>query len=75
MDALGINAGFLVIQIVNLTLFLGWVVLGIYSGLILRRSTLSTEMKVLWVIAIVMLPVIGAAAFLFLHRKDQTPAA
>ncbi len=75
MDNLGINAGFLVVQIVNLAILAGWIALGIYSAVILRKSALSTEMKILWIITIVALPLIGAVAFLYLHSRDTTPAA
>jgi hypothetical protein len=71
MNNFGIGAGYLIVQIINITIILGWIVLGIYSIRILRHCNLSTEAGALWVLIIVGIPLLGAITFLVIHSKDK----
>ena len=70
MDGIGINFGFLLIQIFNILLLLGWIGLAIYAFLQMRKQSLTEELRLLWSVVIVVFPIVGALAFLLRKPKE-----
>jgi hypothetical protein len=60
MDALGINFGFLIVQLLAVLLWLG---LPVTTLLHLRNQKLNGVPLVLWVLLICAIPVLGALAY------------
>ncbi len=74
MDKLGINIALLSLQLFYLLLLVIWVIL-LFSALHRLRGTELTELeRGLWVIVTLLLPIIGAATFLYLHPRVQKSA-
>jgi len=65
-----LNTGYLLIQLLNLGIFLAWVFLVWWSLSKLRKIILSTDLKMIWTLLIVFLPIIGGLAFWMLHKSD-----
>ncbi|GEM_PF-2875820 len=63
----GINWAFLVTQIVNVLLLVGWVVLDVLAFVRIRRRQMD-HATMLWVLAVALAPVVGALAFLILEQ-------
>lgn len=63
MDSLGINFGFLVVQLVGFLLTAGWVIFSLLTLLALRRQQLPVMPQALWAALIVLAPILGALAF------------
>lgn len=63
MDSLGINVGFLIVQLVGLLLTAGWVIFSLLTILALRRQRLPIMPQALWAALIVLAPILGALAF------------
>lgn len=72
MSSLGINLGFLLVQIINILLLVSWIGLAIYAFIQMRKQSLSEELRLLWAIVIIVFPIIGAAAFLLRKPKEVT---
>lgn len=70
MSSIGINLGFLLVQIFNLLLIVGWIVLAIYAFLQMRKQSLTEEQRLLWSVVIIVFPIIGALAFLLRKPKE-----
>lgn len=68
MSVLGI--GNLLVQIFNVLLVLAWIGLAIYSLIQLRRQSLSASAKALWTMVIVVIPLVGAIAFLIVQPRE-----
>lgn len=60
MEMLGINWGFLAIQLLVLG---GWLLPSIFALFALRRSHLTGVTQVLWALGIIAIPVLGALAY------------
>ena len=60
MEALGINWGLLIIQLLIIGV---WPFLSLVALLALRRSRIAGTAQALWAILIVAVPVLGALAF------------
>jgi len=58
------------LQIVNLLVLAGWLVLAIVALTCLRRCRLDDTARVLWVIVILLIPLLGALAF-FVVRSGK----
>lgn len=63
MDLFGINFGFLLVQLFNLVLLLGWPLLSLLALLALRGRGLTGTTLAIWVLIIVAVPFLGALAF------------
>ena len=63
MDSLGINVGFLVVQLIGFLLTAGWVIFSLVTILALRRQRLPIMPQALWAALIVLAPILGALAF------------
>ena len=70
---IGIDPWVRAVQIVNILILVGWVVLGIVALMRLRRSQLDEIARVLWVIVIVLIPVMGALAFFIVNPGKPQP--
>jgi len=68
MDMLGINWASLIVQL----LFLGsWPVLSLIALFALRRRALSGVTQALWACLIVVVPILGAAAFFIVRPFEE----
>jgi len=70
METFALNTGYLLIQLLNLGIFLAWVFWVWWSLSKLRKIILSTDLKMIWTLLIVFLPIIGGLAFWMLHKND-----
>lgn len=64
MQALGLNTGYLLIQCV---LPLLWLLLSLFALLRLRERALPETARALWAVFIVVVPFLGALAFLIVR--------
>jgi hypothetical protein len=63
MDSLGLNLGFLLVQILSLLVVFGWIAFVIVSLFNLRTKKLTGTPLVMWVLIICAIPVLGALAY------------
>lgn len=70
MIDLGLNFGFLAVQILNILVIAAWIGLSIYCLLQLRKLTLSATAKALWTLIVVLVPVVGSVAFLIVKPSE-----
>ena len=63
MESMGLSWGYVLVQALNLTLVLGWLVLGIAALFSLRKRRLPATAQVLWAIFVVVVPFLGALAY------------
>ena len=63
MEQLGINTGFLIFQLCNIVLLVGWPILSIVAILGLRKQSLPQTTQALWVLIILVIPILGAIAY------------
>ena len=63
MESLGINLGFLLVQILSLLVAFGWIAFAIVSLFNLRTRKMTGTPLVLWVLIICAIPVLGALAY------------
>lgn len=75
MDILGINLGYLLVQIFNLTVVGGWLILALFTLFRLRRQDLPETARAIWAAVILLLPLIGALAFWIVRPGDPSPEA
>jgi len=68
MDALGINWGFLLNQIL---IFGSWLFFSLIALFALRRKHLTGTNQVLWAFIIVAIPILGALAFFIVKPVDD----
>lgn len=68
MDAIGINWGFLLIQML---VFGSWPFLSLISLFALRRRRLTGTSQALWALLIVAIPVLGALAFFIVKPVEN----
>jgi hypothetical protein len=61
------------LQIVNLLILAGWLVLTIVALTRLRRCQLDETALVLWVIVILLIPLLGAVAFFIVRPGKPRP--
>jgi hypothetical protein len=69
MEALGLNWGLLLVQLFNLTLLVVWVALALFALLRLRRAGLGPALTLGWAALILLVPFLGAAAFLVVRPR------
>ena len=69
MDVLGINWGFLVIQMLVFGLY---PLLSLFALFALRRNHITGIAQVLWALLIVAIPVFGASAFFIVKPVENT---
>ena len=71
MEAVGINHGFLAALLLTLALLVAWVALAIRALRRLGRRNVGEGTRLLWAAIIVLVPLLGALAFLLSNPKDQ----
>lgn len=64
MEPVGINWILLALQLVNLALLAGWLILAAIALTRLRRAGLTQGQTLGWAALIVLVPLLGAGAFL-----------
>lgn len=67
MDIFGITLSYLLVQILNLLLLVGWLVAAVVALIRLRGRDLPPNAQAIWAALIVIVPILGAVAF-FLVR-------
>lgn len=72
MESVGINLGYLIVQIFNLLLIVGWPLLAILALSQLRRRELPQVARAIWAALILLLPVVGALAFWIVRPGAQS---
>lgn len=72
MDAIGVNVGFLIVQVLGLAMLGIYVALMIGTLLALRRYPLTAEQQFMWASLIFFVPLLGAAAFWTVGPPAQT---
>jgi len=66
----GLNAGYLLVQLIGLAILIAWIVLLVMCLVRLRTTTLSSTSKALWVLILVAIPILGAVAFLIVKPTE-----
>ena len=69
MEALGINWGFLIIQVLIFSIIPA---LSLMALLVLRRTHITGITQVLWALLIVAIPVLGALAFFIVKPTENS---
>ena len=69
MEALGINWGFLIIQVLIFSIIPA---LSLMALLALRRTHITGIIQVLWALLIVAIPVLGALAFFIVKPTENS---
>ncbi len=67
----GMNLGFVLVQVFSLLILVGWIVLAIACLLKLKNQALPPTAKALWALAIVVVPVLGAVAYLIVKPTQE----
>jgi putative copper export protein len=70
ITGLGLGLGNLLIQIFNVLLVLAWIGLAIYCLIQLRKQSFSASAKALWTMIIIVIPLVGAIAFLIVQPRE-----
>ena len=63
MESLGINAGFLIVQLTGFLLMSGWAIFSLITLTALRCQQLLAMPQAIWAALIVLAPILGALAF------------
>ncbi len=63
MEPFGLNLGFLLVQLFNLLLIGGWLVLAVLALVQLRSLDLPETARAIWAAVILLVPIAGALAF------------
>jgi hypothetical protein len=59
-----------VLQILNILILLGWIVLSLIAWFGLRDRNLASTAKALWAL-VICVPILGAIAFWIVNPKDE----
>ncbi|MEW5827298.1 MAG: PLDc N-terminal domain-containing protein [Chloroflexota bacterium] len=63
MDNLGLNAGYFLVQLLNLGVLCGWPLLSLGTLFALRQQKLTGLQQAIWVLIVLVVPFIGALAY------------
>ena len=63
MESMGLSLGYVLVQALNLTFVLGWLVLGVAALFSLRKRRLPATAQALWAMFVVVVPFLGALAY------------
>lgn len=72
MESLGINFGFLLVQILNLLIVFGWITVAIVSLFNLRNRRLTGTPLVMWALIICAIPILGALAYWIIKPSAES---
>ena len=67
MEITGINFGYLLVMLLNLSLIVAWPVASIYVLFKLRKANLPEAARAIWAAVIVLIPILGTLAFLIVR--------
>ncbi len=73
MEHFGLNAGFLLVQLCNLSILLIWFAAAIAALLKLRTVDLPATPKAVWAALVCLVPVLGAIAFFIVRPGEAAP--
>ncbi len=65
--------GYVLVQLLNIGLLLGWLGLDLWALWQMRSRTMSDTAKALWTLIVLLLPIVGALAF-WIVRPGQEAA-
>lgn len=72
MESLGINLGYLLVQLFNFGLVGGWLIAAILALIVLRRQDLPETARAIWAALILLVPLLGALAFLIVRPGKRS---
>ena len=72
METLGLNLGYLLLQILNLLIVFGWIAVAIVSLFNLRNRKLTGTPLVMWALIICAIPVLGAVAYWIIKPSAES---
>ncbi len=67
-----INIGLLALQSLNAVLLISWIILAVIALLQLRKEALRDWVEIIWALVILLVPVLGALAFLIVRWRRNT---
>ncbi len=67
------NLGSILFSLLNLMLLVGWIVLVVVALIGLRQRRVEPLVQVLWAFLIVIIPILGAVAFLIVSPGTKEP--
>lgn len=70
MNYFELNFGYVLVQIFNLIVRLGWIGLTIFCLLKQKQQNLTPTVKAIWVLIIVAIPLIGSIAYLIVKPLE-----
>lgn len=74
MNSLGIHWPLLLAQLANLALLVAWVALSVIALRLVWRSDLPPATRMIWAALIILLPLVGALAFLIARARASAGA-
>jgi hypothetical protein len=75
MDWAALQPGYFLAQALSILVLVAWPVLIIATLLTLKRRKLASNLKALWVLMIIAIPIFGAIAFLIVRpTEDSIPS-
>jgi hypothetical protein len=70
-QSFGLQTGSTIIQLVNIAILLSWVILGIICLVRLGKMQISSTARAIWALVILIIPLIGAIAFLIVKPGEE----
>ncbi len=70
-DHYNFNFGFAILQALNCLLLIVWVGFSLFSLLNLRKKHINEVARVLWTILIVIVPILGSAAYWIVRPQEE----
>ena len=71
IDNFGLDAGFLAVQLFNLTLVCGWPLLSLGTVFALRQHKLTGSLQAIWVLIVLVVPFLGALAYWIVRPTSE----
>ncbi|NTV36571.1 MAG: hypothetical protein HGA53_06420 [Anaerolineaceae bacterium] len=72
MDWAALQPGYFLAQALSILVLIAWPVLIISTLLMLKRRKLTSNLKALWALMIIAIPIFGAIAFLIIQPTENT---
>ena len=64
--------GYVLVQLLNIGLLLGWLGLDLWALWEMRSRAMSDTAKALWTLIVLLLPIVGALAFWIVRPGQET---
>ncbi len=71
MEQIGLQMGFLLVQILSLMAILGWLVLIVYFLANQKRFNLSSTDRAIWTLIVLAIPLLGGLAFVVIKPYQK----